>query len=145
MTPGVGFVQPGYAVLIGLIGRIVIFFFVLGKKYYFHIDDSLDVFSCHGLGGLIGTFLTGAFSQRDVNSNGSNGAIYGRPIQLWYQLMGILVIIVYSAACTAAILLPMHYAIGIRINRSDQIRGLDSVAHIKVKMLRASQLATSKE
>jgi Amt family ammonium transporter len=81
------------------------------------------------LGGLVGTILTGVFCQTDVNNNISNGALYGRPIQLWYQTAGILVVIVYSAVCTAVILLPMHYTIGIRINRLDQVRGLDNVAH----------------
>jgi Amt family ammonium transporter len=129
ITPGAGFVQPGYALLMGAIGGAAIFLFLLGKKYYFRIDDTLDVFSCHGLGGLVGTLLTGVFCQTDVNNNISNGALYGRPIQLWYQTAGILVVIVYSAVCTAVILLPMHYTIGIRINRLDQVRGLDNVAH----------------
>lgn len=129
ITPGAGYVQPGYALLMGLIGGAAIFFFLLGKRYYFHVDDTLDVFSCHGLGGLIGTVLTGLFCQTDVNRSISNGALYGRPIQLWYQVAGILVVIGFSAACTAAILLPMHFIIGIRINRLDQVRGLDNVAH----------------
>ena len=96
---------------------------LLVKKRFFHIDDTLDVFSCHGLGGLIGTILTGLFSQTDVNSQGENGAFYGRPIQLWYQILGILVTCAYSAACTAAILLLMHFTIGIRMNRMGHVRG----------------------
>jgi Amt family ammonium transporter len=127
ITPGAGYVQPGYALLMGLIGGVLVFGFLLGKKRYFHVDDTLDVFSCHGLGGTIGTILTGLFCQTDANSNVNNGALYGRPIQLWYQLVGILVTTVYSAVCTAIILLPMHFIIGIRIDRIDQIRGLDNV------------------
>lgn len=129
VTPGAGYVQPGYALLMGLIGGTVVFFFLLGKKYYFHVDDTLDVFSCHGLGGLIGTLLTGLFCQTDINSGISNGAIYGHPMQLWYQIAGILVVTGFSIACTATILLSMHFTIGIRINRADQVRGLDNVAH----------------
>ena len=129
VTPGAGYVQPGYALLMGLIGGSAVFLFLLGKKYYFHVDDTLDVFSCHGLGGLIGTILTGVFCQSDVNADIKNGAFYGHPMQLWYQLVGALVVIGFSSACTAAILLPMHFTIGIRINRLDQVRGLDNVAH----------------
>jgi Amt family ammonium transporter len=129
ITPGAGYVQPGNALLMGFIGGAAIFLFLLGKKYYFRIDDTLDVFSCHGLGGLVGTILTGLFCQTDVNNSVSNGAFYGRPIQLWYQVAGALVTCVFSAVCTAAILLPMHYTIGIRIDRFDQVRGLDNVAH----------------
>ena len=50
-------------------------------------------------------------------------------MQLWYQLLGALVTVGFSAVCTAAILLPMHFTIGIRIDRVDQVRGLDNVAH----------------
>lgn len=129
ITPGAGYVQPGNAILMGVIGGATIFFFLLGKKYYFHIDDTLDVFSCHGLGGLVGTFLTGLFCQTSVNNNINDGGLYGQPIQLWYQTAGILVAIGFSAVCTAAILLPMHFTIGISISRLDQVRGLDNVAH----------------
>lgn len=129
VTPAAGYIQPGYAILMGLIGGSLIYIFLTGKKHFFHIDDTLDVFSCHGLGGLIGTFLTGLFSQTDVNRHGNNGAFYGNSIQLGYQLLGIVVTVAYSAVCTAAILLPMHFTIGIRINRQEQVRGLDNVAH----------------
>lgn len=129
ITPAAGYVQPGYALLMGLIGGFVIHSFLSGKKHFFHVDDTLDVFSCHGLGGIIGTILTGLFSQTAVNINGKNGAFYGNPIQLAYQILGVVITVVYSAICTAAILLPMHFTFGIRINRSDQVRGLDNVAH----------------
>ena len=129
ITPSAAYVQSGYALLIGLIGGLVIHLFLTGKKHFFRIDDTLDVFSCHGLGGLLGTLLTGLFSQHDVNSRIQNGAFYGRPIQLWYQLVGMFIICAYSAVCTAAILLPMHFTIGIRLDPMDEVRGLDTVAH----------------
>lgn len=129
ITPAAGYVQSGYALLIGLIGGFAIHLFLTGKKRFFRIDDTLDVFSCHGLGGLLGTLLTGLFSQRDVNSRIQNGAFYGHPIQLWYQLVGVFITCAYSAACTAAILLPMHFTIGIRLNSVDEDLGLDTVVH----------------
>jgi len=129
ITPGAGFVQPGYALLMGVIGGAGVFLFLLGKKYYLHVDDTLDVFSCHGFGGIIGTILTGTFCQTEVNNNIRNGALYGQPIQLWYQVAGVLVAGSFSAACTAAILLFLNYTIGIRIDRADQVRGLDNIAH----------------
>ena len=129
ITPAAGFIQPGYAILMGSIGGLTIYLFLTGKKHFFHIDDTLDVFSCHGMGGFIGTSLTGLFCQVDVNNSGKNGAFYGNPIQFAHQLIGIAITIAFSAFCTAAILLPMHFTIGIRINRLDQVRGLDNVAH----------------
>ncbi|CAF1227968.1 unnamed protein product [Rotaria sordida] len=129
ITPAAGFVQPGYALLMGFIGGFVVYLFLAGKKRFYRVDDTLDVFSCHGLGGLIGTILTGLFCQTDVNKHVNNGAFYGNPIQLWYQLIGILVTCSYSAVCTAVILLSMHFTIGIRIDREDQVRGLDNLTH----------------
>ncbi|CAF1178399.1 unnamed protein product [Rotaria sp. Silwood1] len=129
ITPCAAYVQPGYAILIGSIGGGIVHLFLTGKKHFFHVDDTLDVFSCHGLGGFIGTVMTGLFSQTDVSSDVKNGAFYGNPIQLGYQLLGILIVTAYSSACTIAILLPMHFTMGIRINRLDQVRGLDNVAH----------------
>ena len=129
ITPAAGYVQPGYALLMGSLGGFFIYLFLSGKKRFFHVDDTLDVFSCHALGGILGTLLTGLFSQTSVNGNGQDGAFYGRPIQLWYQLVGVVVVSAYSAVCTAAILLPMHFTVGIRINRLEQVRGLDNVAH----------------
>jgi len=129
ITPGAGCVHTGYALLIGSIGGLVIHLFLTGKKHFFHIDDTLDVFSCHGLGGITGALLTGLFSQNDVNRNIPNGAFYGRPIQLWYQLLGILVTCAYAAVCTSILLIFLQWTIGIRINRIDQVRGLDNVAH----------------
>lgn len=129
VTPGAGFVQPGYALLMGAIGGLSIHLFLSGKKHFFHVDDTLDVFSCHGMGGFIGTILTALFSQVDVNKNGRNGALYGNPMLLAYHLLAAVVTIAFSAITTAAILLPMHFTVGIRINRQDQVRGLDNVAH----------------
>ncbi len=99
ITPGAGYVQPGYAILMVLIG------------------------------GFTGTLLTGLFCRIDVNHNGKNGAFYGNPIQLGHQLLGIVITILYSATCTAVILIPMHFIIGIRTNRVEQVRGLDNIVH----------------
>ncbi|CAF1406456.1 unnamed protein product [Adineta ricciae] len=129
ITPAAGYIQPGYAIVTGFIGGFLIHSFLSSKKRFFHIDDTLDVFSCHGLGGIVGTLLVGLFSQTDVNQKVNNGALYGNIRQLGYQTVGLLVTIGFSATCTTAILLTMHLTIGIRINRIDQVRGLDNVSH----------------
>ncbi|CAF0997418.1 unnamed protein product, partial [Didymodactylos carnosus] len=127
ITPAAGYVQPGWALLMGIIGGASINIILLIKKRYFHLDDTLDVFACHGIGGAIGSLLTGLFCQQNINA--SDGALYGNPIQLWYQLLGILVAVGYASVCTITILLPMHFFIGIKIKRREQLRGLDHVAH----------------
>ncbi|CAF3400658.1 unnamed protein product, partial [Rotaria sp. Silwood2] len=81
-------------------------------------------------GGIIGAFLTGLFPEKWVNSkDGVNGAFYGRPIQLWYQIAGILTAIGFAAACTAGILYPLDWIMGIRLAEKDELEGLDIAAH----------------
>ena len=110
ITPACGFVQPGWSLLIGLIATCIVYSLLLLKKYM-RFDDTLDVAIVHGcgkrnplifyhsfilfllcfLGGISGAFMTGLFCQQSVNTvGGADGAFYGRPIQLWYQIAGIL-------------------------------------------------------
>ncbi|CAF4982651.1 unnamed protein product, partial [Rotaria sp. Silwood1] len=90
VTPASGFIQPGWALLFGIIPTLLIYIAIL-YKHNIGIDDTLDVGIMHGGGGIIGAFMTGLFSQRSFNSiNGADGAFYGNPIQMWYQLAGIL-------------------------------------------------------
>ncbi|CAF3595717.1 unnamed protein product [Rotaria sp. Silwood1] len=129
ITPACGYVQPGWALLIGIIGSIIVYCMLLLKRYM-RFDDTLDVAIVHGCGGISGAFMTGLFAQQWVNpSGGANGAFYGHPIQLWYQIAGILTAIGFAAACTAGILLPLHFTIGIRLAREDELTGLDLAAH----------------
>ncbi|CAF4422599.1 unnamed protein product, partial [Rotaria sp. Silwood2] len=129
VTPACGFVQPGWALLIAFIPTVIIYFLLLNKRYM-HFDDALDVAIVHGCGGIIGAFLTGLFAEKWVNPvNGTDGAFYGRPIQLWYQIAGILTAIGFAAACTAGILFPLDFLIGIRLAKEDELEGLDITAH----------------
>jgi len=109
ITPACGYVQPGWALLIALIATCIIYSLLLLKRYM-RFDDTLDVAIVHGAGtinsfvlyrkfflyfsykgGISGAFMTGLFSQKSMNEfGGSDGAFYGRPIQLWYQIAGIL-------------------------------------------------------
>ncbi|CAF2615652.1 unnamed protein product [Rotaria sp. Silwood2] len=125
VTPASGFIQPGWALLFGIIATCIIYIALL-YKHRLGIDDTLDVGIMHGGG----AFLTGLFSQRSMNTiNGADGAFYGNPIQMWYQLAGILTAIGFSGACTLAILLPLKWTIGIRISIQDEIAGLDWAVH----------------
>jgi Amt family ammonium transporter len=112
ITPACGFVQPGWALLMGIIATCIVYSLLLLKKYM-RFDDTLDVAIVHGcgmrilliffhiifrkiyfwsfIGGISGAFMTGLFCQKLVNPETSfDGAFYGRPIQLWYQIAGIL-------------------------------------------------------
>ncbi|CAF4094295.1 unnamed protein product [Rotaria sp. Silwood2] len=129
VTPASGFIQPGWALLFGIIATFIIYIALL-YKHRMGIDDTLDVGIMHGGGGIIGAFLTGLFSERSMNTiNGADGAFYGNPIQMWYQLAGILTAIGFSSVCTIGILLPLKWTIGIRISVQDEIVGLDWAVH----------------
>ena len=82
--------------LIGIIVSMCVYWWLKLKKYFLHVDDTLDTFSCHGMGAIIGGILTGFFSQIDINSTAFNGAFYGNPIQIWRQLAGILTVSIKS-------------------------------------------------
>ncbi|CAM4855908.1 unnamed protein product [Rotaria socialis] len=129
VTPAAGYIQPGYALLMGCIGSVIVYGWLKLKTRYLHFDDTLDAFSCHGMSGIVGTFCTGLFCQIDINSAGANGAFYGNPVQLWKQIAAILVTASFSAAITAGILLPMHFTFGITHTSEDQIIGLDQTLH----------------
>lgn len=102
VTPAAGFVQPGYALLIGCITAEIVYWWLKLKSRFLHVDDTLDTFSCHGIGGIVGAFCTGLFCQIDINSLGANGAFYGNPLQMWKQLAGILVVsfLIPETLCT---------------------------------------------
>ncbi|CAM4839355.1 unnamed protein product, partial [Rotaria magnacalcarata] len=129
VTPAAGYIQPGYALLMGCIGSVIVYGWLKLKARYLHFDDTLDAFSCHGMSGIVGTFCTGLFCQIDINAQGANGAFYGNPVQLWRQIAAILVTASFSAAVTAGILLPMHFTFGIKHTSADQIIGLDKTMH----------------
>ncbi|CAF3868814.1 unnamed protein product, partial [Rotaria sp. Silwood1] len=129
VTPACGFVQPGWALLIAFIATVIVYFLLL-NKHHMHFDDALDVAIVHGCGGIIGAFLTGLFPEKWVNSrDGVDGAFYGRPIQIWYQIAGILTAIGFASACTAGILFPLDLIMGIRLGKEDELQGLDITAH----------------
>ncbi|CAF3926915.1 unnamed protein product, partial [Rotaria sp. Silwood1] len=129
VTPSCGFIQSGWALLIAFIATVVVYFLLL-NKHHMHFDDALDVAIIHGVGGILGVFMTGLFPEKSVNSiNGVDGAFYGRPIQMWYQTAAILTAIGFAAACTAGILLPLDWIMGIRLAKEDELEGLDLTAH----------------
>ncbi|CAF1451235.1 unnamed protein product [Rotaria sp. Silwood1] len=129
VTPACGFVQPGWAILMASITASLVYFLLLNKHRMF-FDDALDVAIVHGCGGIIGAVLTGLFPEKWVNSrDGVDGAFYGRPIQLWYQIAGVLTAIAFASVCTAGILYPLDWMMGIRLAKEDELQGLDLTAH----------------
>ena len=88
------------------------------------LDDTLDVFTCHGIGGIVGTLLTGFFADPKVNSLGA-GAFYKHPKQIWVQLVAVVVAMAYTTVATLIILLILKYTpkIGLRTRWQEEELG----------------------
>jgi len=112
ITPCAGFVHVQSSLAIGFISTVLVYGSVVLKAKYFpryfpQVDDALDVFTCHGVGAVAGALLLGFFTSKDVNPGGADGVFFGNPIQLAYQLTGVVVTIIWSVVFTIIILLPL--------------------------------------
>jgi Amt family ammonium transporter len=128
ITPAAGYVSPSAAVLIGF-GVGVVCYGASLLRLRSRVDDALDVFAVHGVGGAFGAVATGVFASVTVNAAGRDGLLAGVPGQVAIQLVGVGVVAVYSAAMTAAILLAVNGIVRIRVPRDAEEAGLDLAQH----------------
>jgi Amt family ammonium transporter len=116
------------AILIGLAAGILSNF-IASLRARTTLDDSLDVFACHGAGGILGTFATGLFASTAINATGPNGLFYGNPAQLVAQIIGIVVVASFAFAGSYALLRGINYVSPIRVPVRDEDAGLDVSQH----------------
>jgi len=128
ITPAAGFVTVPAAIVIGFVASIVCFFAVK-IKVRVGVDDALDVFAVHGIGGTWGALATGLFATVSINSAGANGLFYGNPKQLLIQLTAIAVVWIYSAFMTYIILKVVDFVVGTRVPKKEEMLGLDVSQH----------------
>lgn len=129
ITPAAGFVDVPGSLVIGFVSGIIGFYGVNGLKKALKYDDSLDAFGIHGLAGIWGAIATGIFANPEVNELGK-GLLYGNPEQLFIQIEGIVVTIIYSAVATAVVFkIASLLTGGARIQNDEESQGLDEVAH----------------
>jgi Amt family ammonium transporter len=129
ITPASGFVGPAAALAIGLIGGTACYFTVGIVKQRFKLDDSLDVFAVHGLGGTIGVLLTAICVDAAL---GGAGLPEGRTIsgQLGVQGIGVIATLVWSVVASYGIARVVKaIAGGLRVDKEDEEKGLDQTAH----------------
>lgn len=130
ITPAAGTTDILGAVCIGFITSIVCFCMVAVVKPKFGYDDALDAFGVHGIGGIIGSVLTGVFATGYVTgSNGVQGALYGDWHQLWIQTETTIISIVFSAVMTFIIFKIVDAVCGIRVVKRVEEEGLDIYEH----------------
>ncbi len=129
ITPASGYVEPGAAIVIGLVAGFVCYWAVHLTKSRFRVDDALDVFGVHGIGGIWGALATGLFATTAVNAAGGNGLFFGNPSQLLYQAVAAGSTLLYAATMTWVILKVLDVLVGIRVEEQEEVVGLDVSQH----------------
>jgi ammonium transporter, Amt family len=128
ITPAAGFVSPTTAVIIGIISGIVCYYAV-ELKNRLQLDDALDVWGVHGVGGFLGIVLLGVFADKQFNPEGANGLLYGDPGFLFKQLIAVLFSSVWAFAFTYAMLRVIDLFTAVKVDGASQEIGLDESLH----------------
>jgi ammonium transporter, Amt family len=128
ITPGAGFVSISSSIFIGAIAA-VISNLVVSWKQKTSLDDTLDVFPCHGVGGIVGMLLTGVFATKTVNAAGADGLFYGNPAFFVTQLKGAVIVIIFSFVVSFVIFKLVNLINPIRVSDEEEEMGLDASQH----------------
>ncbi|TMG47536.1 MAG: ammonium transporter [Chloroflexi bacterium] len=128
ITPASGYVDVSASILIGL-GAGIFCYTAIQITKRFKVDDALDVFGVHGVGGAWGALATGVFATVAVNSAAKDGLLAGNPGQLGIQAIAVLASIAYSAVMTFVILKLIDLFVGLRVPESEEVLGLDASQH----------------
>ena len=131
ITPASGFVGPAGGLAIGIIAGIVCFNAVILIKQKWKIDDSLDVFPVHGVGGVIGTLMAAVFASDELGIFSGQGLAEGMTImsQLNVQAIGVVATFTYTAVATYIILKVVNMITGLRVSAEEEQQGLDLISH----------------
>jgi Amt family ammonium transporter len=129
ITPAAGFVSPLAAIPIGGIAAIISYYGMLLLKMKLGMDDSLDVFACHGLGGIWGALATGIFATVAVNAGGADGLLLGNGVQLVKQLVGVVSVGAFAFGATWLLGKLVDVTIGLRVGETEEVLGLDISQH----------------
>ncbi len=120
ITPAAGFVTPGAALVFGLVAGLACYWGATGLKRMLNTDDSLDVFGVHGIGGIVGSLMTGYFASKSIS--GVSGSVS-------MQALGVLVVVVYSGVMSAVLLWLTKLIVGLRVDDNAELVGLDVSQH----------------
>ncbi len=136
ITPACGFVGPMGALIIGLLAGVVCLWGVNGLKRMIGVDDSLDVFGVHGVGGILGAILTGVFAAPALGGTGvydyvanAVSADYSIASQVWIQIKAVLLTIVWSGVVSFIAFKLVDMVVGLRVPEDEEREGLDIVSH----------------
>jgi len=128
ITPASGFVDPLSAMAIGGIAAIISYYMIV-LRMTFRIDESLDAFACHGMGGAWGAIATGIFASKAINPAGANGLIFGNPGLVWTQFLAVIVTATFSFVVTYILATLIDLFVGLRVSENEELVGLDISQH----------------
>jgi Amt family ammonium transporter len=128
ITPAAGFVTPLAAIAIGAIAA-PISFYAIRLRQKWGLDESLDVWACHGMGGTWGALATGLFATTTVNSAGFDGLFYGNPNQLLIQAGAVVISILFSFGMTFVLTKVVSFFTPLRVSENEEEVGLDISEH----------------
>lgn len=128
VTPASGFVTPLAAIIIGAVASVVSYYSIRFRQRM-KLDESLDVWACHGMGGLTGALMTGLFATKTVNPAGADGLFYGNPQLFLIQLLTVVVVALFAFGVTFGIARLLNNWMGLRVSEAAEQVGLDLSEH----------------
>ena len=141
ITPAAGFVAIPQSIFIGLVAAIISNIAIYYKQKS-SLDDTLDVFPCHGIGGMVGMLMTGIFATTTVNAGGSDGWFYGNSAFFFIQLKAMAIAVGYSFVVSYAIFKFINFILPLRVTAEEEEIGLDATQHNE-KYLQGTLLVTN--
>jgi ammonium transporter, Amt family len=141
ITPAAGFVAIPQSIFIGVVAAVISNTAVYWRSKT-KLDDTLDVFPCHGIGGMVGMLMTGIFATKTVNPAGADGWFYGNPAFFWTQIKALLVVVPFSFGVSFLIFKFINLILPIRVSKTEEEEGLDSSQHAE-KYLQGHLLVTT--
>jgi ammonium transporter, Amt family len=145
ITPGCGYVGIAQSIFIGFVAAIISNLAVDVKRRYL-LDDTLDVFPCHGVGGMVGMILTGVFANPDIHAikDGPVGLLYGDATFFIAQLKGVVIVSLFATIAAYAIFKFISVILPLRVTEEEEEEGLDASQHDE-KYLQGTLLVKSNE
>ncbi|AYD48875.1 MAG TPA: ammonium transporter [Arachidicoccus soli] len=128
ITPGAGYIAIPDSIFIGVFAAVVSNLAVHYKSKS-KLDDTLDVFPCHGLGGIVGMILTGVFATKTVNAAGANGLFYGNAHFFFTELKAVVIVALYSFGMSFLIFKFINFISPLRVSKEEEEIGLDASQH----------------
>ncbi len=128
ITPAAGFVAIPQSIFVGAVAALISNVAVYYKSKSI-LDDTLDVFPCHGIGGIVGMIMTGIFATKNINAGGNDGLFYGNPTFFLTQVQGLAIVVTYSFSVSYGIFKLINWVMPMRVSSADEELGLDASQH----------------